>query len=239
MKKNTLSANQDIARLKSEYASREQLLANSSPYTPFSQGDLFIIQQRQRAVLRMLRAFNKRILPLSENRILELGCGSGGVLHEFIGYGANPNLLYGTDLLPGRVREAAATLPRLPLSVSDGRFLPYPDHVFDLALQFTAFSSVLSQSAKQSMAAEMLRVLKPDGLILWYDFWLNPTNPETRGIRMSEIKKLFPNCRYTHAKITLAPPIARRLAPYSWPLCHLLESLRIFNTHHLVIISTD
>ena len=43
-----------------------------------------------------------------------------------------------------------------------------------------------------AMAEEMVRVLrKPDGLIVWYDFWLNPTNKQTRGIRPTEIKKLF------------------------------------------------
>ena len=83
----------------------------------------------------------------------------------------------------------------------------------------------------------MLRVLrspdpasgKPGGMILWYDFWLNPINPQTRGIRPAEIKRLFPNCLYEFHRITLAPPIARKLAPISWGLCLFLESLKIFN----------
>jgi hypothetical protein len=56
------------------------------------------------------------------------------------------------------------------------------------------------------------------------------------------IKRLFPNCRYEFQRITLAPPIARRLAPISWGLCLFLESLKIFNiipfgdTHYMVAI---
>ena len=73
-------------------------------------------------------------------------------------------------------------------------------------------------------------------MILSYDFWLNPTNPQTRGIRPAEIKQLFPNCHYEFHRITLAPPLARRLAPVSWGLCLFLESLKIFNTHYLVAI---
>jgi hypothetical protein len=82
----------------------------------------------------------------------------------------------------------------------------------------------------------MRRVLKPGGLLLWYDFWLNPLNRQTRGVRPSEIRALFPNCRYTFRRVTLAPPVTRWLAPHSWLSCYLLENLRVFNTHYLAII---
>jgi hypothetical protein len=83
---------------------------------------------------------------------------------------------------------------------------------------------------------EAEHVLKPGGLILSYDFWLNPTNKQTRGLRMSEIRASFPNCQIDSRKITLAPPIARRLIPVSWLLSAFLEKLTIFNTHYLVAI---
>jgi len=85
----------------------------------------------------------------------------------------------------------------------------------------------------------MLRVVNGHGMILWYDFWLNPTNPQTRGIRPGEIKRLFPNCRYEFHRITLAPPIARRIVPISWMLALFLENLKIFNTHYLVAIQPE
>jgi hypothetical protein len=84
-----------------------------------------------------------------------------------------------------------------------------------------------------------LRVTRPTGLIIWYDFWLNPANPQTRGIRPAEIRRLFPKCLLRFHKITLAPPITRRLAPFAWGLCLFLESLKIFNTHYLVEIKPD
>ncbi len=76
----------------------------------------------------------------------------------------------------------------------------------------------------------------PAGKARQYDSWLNPTEPQTRGIRPAEIKQLFPNCRYEFHRITLAPPIARKLVPISWGLCLFLENLKIFNTHYLVAI---
>jgi len=35
-------------------------------------------------------------------------------------------------------------------------------------------------------------------------------------------------------RITLAPPLARAVAPVSWALALLLEGLRLFNSHYLV-----
>jgi hypothetical protein len=37
-------------------------------------------------------------------------------------------------------------------------------------------------------------------------------------------------------RITLSPPIARRLAPVAWTAALLLEQLALFNTHYLGII---
>jgi hypothetical protein len=95
-----------------------------------------------------------------------------------------------------------------------------------------------------------------DGKKLSCDFRLDPTNPQTRGIsyfstshfntsyfstsyfsiRPAEIKRLFPGCSFEFHKITLAPPLARRIVPLSWGLALFLEGLKIFNTHYLVAI---
>ncbi|MFM8320014.1 MAG: class I SAM-dependent methyltransferase [Chloroflexota bacterium] len=169
-------------------------------------------------------------------QILEVGAGAGGVLLEYMVYGARPENLYGCDLLPGRVSQAQALLPHSHQACADGQRLPYCSDGFDLALQYTAFSSVLSQPVKANIAAEMLRVLKPGGWVLWYDFWLNPTNPHTQGIRKTEIRALFPNCRYVFRRVTLAPPLARQLAPLSWGLAYLLEKVKLLNTHYLAAV---
>ena len=79
-----------------------------------------------------------------------------------------------------------------------------------------------------------MRVLTRTGMIVWYDFWLNPTNPQTRGIRLGEIRRLFPDCRLDVRCVTLAPPIARRVVPLSWTLALVLENLRALNSHYLV-----
>jgi ubiquinone/menaquinone biosynthesis C-methylase UbiE len=158
-------------------------------------------------------------------------------LLEYLTYGATPSQLHGTDLLFDRVTEAKTRLSHLPLTCADGQNIPYADDSFDLVLQYTVFTSILDDTVKANLAREMLRVLrKPRGKILWYDYWLNPTNPQARGIRPTEIRKLFPGCAFQFQRVTLAPPIARRLVPLSWTFALLLEKLRLLNSHYLVAI---
>lgn len=224
----------DLNRLRQEYANRHIRLAGKETYSFFNAVYLFAIQQRQRAVLKSLRWLG--LSTLHGLRILEMGCGSGGVLSELVTLGAQPDLLAGVDLLPVRLREAHCRLPSSVFSEADGQNLPHPAACFDLAFQFTAFSSILDNQIRQNAAEEMLRVLKPGGAILWYDFWWNPTNPQTRGITLREIRSLFPSCICHFQRITLAPPIARRIVPLSWAAAILLENLRLFNSHYLAVL---
>lgn len=222
----------DLDRLRLEYDARQRRLAGSDIYSFFNPSYLFALQQRQRDTLRLLRQAGWS--NFTNQRVLEVGCGRGGVLIEYLYYGAAS--LSGIDLLADRVIEAKQRLPQAVLSCADGQKLPFAPDCFDLVMQYTAFSSVLDDNVKANMGREMLRVLRPNGLILWYDFWLNPTNPQTRGIRPAEVRRLFPNCEYTFRRVTLAPPIARRLVRVSWMACALLEKLRLFNTHYLAVI---
>lgn len=235
MPKSNLQANpNDLDRLRAEYTNRVHRYSEDDRYSLFNPSRLYYIQQRNRGILRFFR--KQGIRSFRGKKILELGCGSGTVLLDFLSYGAFANHLHGCDLIFDHLVQARNRLTHLPLSCADGRALPYLESTFDLVLQFTVFSSILEIEISKRIANEMIRVLKPEGMILWYDFWLNPTNPQTKGIRPKEVHDLFPNCEFDIQKITLAPPIARRTVPISWLLSTFLEKLTIFNTHYLVAI---
>ncbi len=221
----------DSAHLHEIYAERAARLAGSDLYSLGNPAHLFAIQGRQRAVLRLLR--REGLWPLAGKDVLEVGCGAGGVLLEWLSYGMEPGRLHGTDLLAERVADAHRLLPHVAVTVADGGRLPYPDGSFDAVLQFTVFSSILDAATCYTVASEMRRVLKPEGVIVWYDFWLNPINKQTRGIRPEEVRALFPDCRVSLDRITLAPPLARRLVPLTWSGALILEAARLLNTHYL------
>lgn len=224
----------DIQRLREEYARRRRRLGKDHLYSVFSDEYLYTLQYRTRYLLKLLRAHG--INDLTDRKILEVGCGSGGVLFEFMNYGAQLPNLHGVDLLFDRVADGKRRLVNLAVACANGQKLPFSEGAFDIVLQFTAFSSVLDQNIKAQMAQEMLRVSKSDGLIIWYDFWLNPTNPNARGINKGEIRDLFRECEFSFKKVTLAPPIARRIVPISWQLAMMLERVTLLNTHYMVAI---
>ena len=224
----------DLVRLREEYEQRKRRLAGSDLYSWSNPVNLFTLQQRQRALLKALRGHG--LADLSGCRLLEMGCGGGGVLAECLNFGVRPGNLHGADLLFDRLEQAQGRLPASALVNADGQRLPYPAGSFDLVLQFTALSSILDGAIRRSVCREMLRVLRPGGLVLWYDFWLNPTNRQTHGIRPAEVRELFPGCRIEFHRITLAPPLARRIVPVAWALAVVLEGLKMFNSHYLAVI---
>ncbi len=224
----------DISRLRDEYADRARRLSGSDMYSVSNPANLFFIQGRQRAVLAALATYG--FSNLSNKRILEMGCGGGGVLAEFVFLGASPDNLFGVDLLFDRLKQANFVLPKTHFANADGSCLPFPPDTFDLVMQYTAISSILDLDIRRSICADLIRVTRPGGLILSYDFWLNPTNPQTRGLRLAEIRQSFTGCLIEYNRITLAPPLARKLVPFSWGLAYLLEKLRVFNTHYLAVI---
>src|SRR5206468_12139162 len=115
--------------------------------------------------------------------------------------------------------------------------LPWPDAHFDVISQFVVFTSILDWSLKQQIAAEMLRVLKPSGVILWYDFRMNnPRNAQVRGIGRAEVERLFPLCNIRLHSLLLAPPVASMIVPRSTRLASMLERVPFLRTHYLGLI---
>jgi SAM-dependent methyltransferase len=172
---------------------------------------------------------------LDTKKILEIGCGTGYWLREFVRFGARPENICGIDLIPDDVTEAIGlSPPGMKIECENAASLDFPNESFDLIFQFTVFTSILDSELKRKVAAEMIRVVRRDGLIVWYDFHTNnPWNPDVRGVTKKEIIQLFPGCRVSLQRLTLAPPIARAVAPYSWLACELLQSVPWFRTHYL------
>jgi SAM-dependent methyltransferase len=222
-------------RIKSVYAKRQ----GAFRYSWFNQGHLFRFQQLEQDILAILS--DRDFSYLHDKRILEIGCGQGQLLREFIKWGACPENVTGIDILQDRVSRARQLCPPgMEIHCGNAANLPFIKASFDLVIQFTVFSSILDVTVKEMIAGEMLRTLKKDGLILWYDFFFdNPSNPDVRGIRKREITHLFPDCCIDFHRVSLVPPLCRILAPYTWLGCYALERMRLFNTHYLAVIKPN
>lgn len=105
-----------------------------SRYSHFNAAVIAMVQERQRALIRMFS--RQGILDLSPLRILEIGCGSGGNLLELIQLGARPENLAANDLLPERVALARARLPvAVDVREGDASQLGFKDGSFDVVYQ--------------------------------------------------------------------------------------------------------
>jgi ubiquinone/menaquinone biosynthesis C-methylase UbiE len=127
----------------------------------------------------------------------------------------------------------------LPAAVSlhagDALAMPVASASQDIVFVSTVFSSLLDETFQQRLAQAMWGWVKPGGGVLWYDFTVNnPRNADVRGVPLRRVRQLFPQGVVQARRITLAPPIARRvtrLHPALYTAFNLLPALR---THVLV-----
>lgn len=224
----------EAERIRIEFARRRREIP-ADFYARWRPENLFARHGQERALLAGLR--HAGFLPLTDSKILEVGCGDGDWLAIFVELGADVAALAGIDLDANRISVARARLEKADLRTGDATSLPWPEGSFDIVAQSTVFSSILDETMRKQVAGEMLRVLKPGGAVVWYDFFVdNPANPNVRGVRQAEIRQLFPKCKGRVARVTLAPPLARRVVPLSWGLASLLEAAKVLDTHVLAVL---
>ena len=226
-----MSEPQELAEIRARYARRADIPADR--YSRFSADVLCRVHERQRALVAVLAEAGLRSLDGVD--LVEVGCGSGANLLEFLEFGAEPSRLIGNDLLEDRLELARRLLPtRVRLLGGNAADIRLTDACCDIVYQSTVFSSILDRAVQQSVAAAMWRWLRPGGGVLWYDFTFdNPSNPDVRGVPKRRVAELFPEGRITARRVTLAPPIARRVCRVHPSLYTLFNALPFLRTHLL------
>ena len=220
----------DTVRIAAEYERRAREIPGDF-YSLGKPGNLLIHQQTVRNCIAALRQAS--LFPLNRLRVADIGCGSGGWLLEFLLWGADPARVAGIDLMEDRLESARRRIPQADLRTGSASDLPWPDESFDIVSQFLVFTNMFDPALKRAVAAEMLRVLKPGGAVLWFDLRMdNPNNPEVKGVRRKEIASLFPGCEIHLRPAILAPPLARSIAGRSWALGEALHLLFFLRTHY-------
>ncbi len=103
-------------------------------------------------------------------RLLDVACGTGRTLHQIAR--AHPAMrLFGVDLSPDYVRLARkrlADVAEVTLAVENGEAMPFADGAFDIATSVYLFHE-LPRKTRRTVLREMLRVVKPGGLVILED----------------------------------------------------------------------
>jgi SAM-dependent methyltransferase len=232
-----LPPNDEIARERARIEAEYRRRAAEVPadfYAPWQPWVRLLAEERERVAAGLLRRAG---VPLTAGRVLEVGCGAGGWLPALRAWGVEEHSLHGIDLDRERLAAAAAAFPAATLLHGDAAHLPWPDRNFHLVVASTVFSSILAAAVRRRVAAEVERVLAPGGALLWYDLrYNNPRNPNVRGIGRGELRQLFPALRGPVRSLSLAPPLARALAPRSLSLARALSAVPFLRSHLLAVL---
>jgi len=221
----------EVRRIRSAYAERER----KHTWNDNNPGRQRELRERNNSLERILA--ERFEPPLSQCRVLDIGCGHGGLLGWFQEQGVKPENLYGIDLLPNRIRVARETFPAFTFLEGNAEQLDFPDEWFDLVSVFTVFSSILEIRMAKSVAQNIARVLSSRGVVVWYDVrYPNPWNPAIRPMAMSSIRGLFPSFELQLESSTLLPPVARQLGRLTDLAYPLLASIPILRSHYIGLL---
>ena len=176
--------------------------------------------------------------PLCECRILDVGCGYGNQLGWFNERGAQPENLFGVDLLAAHIESARKRYPTFNFMQSNAEHLSFPNDSFDIMVAFTIFSSLIDSRMAENVASEMLRVLKKSGAILWYDLrYPNPRNSSVRAMTRRRINCLFPGMVTQLKSISLLPPLADGLGSTAAITYPLLAGIPFLRPHYIGLLT--
>jgi len=221
-------------RIQTEYKRRGREVSPDR-YAPWQPAEMLMREERKRVAAKML--YRAGVFPWRNSSCLEVGYGSLGWLGDLITWGVREQNLCGIELDQDRAQQAHDILPTADLRIGDATTLPWDDNSFHLVIASTVFTSVLNGDVRRLMAAEIARVLTPGGALLWYDFAMNnPANPNVRRVGREELHQLFPQLKGKVRSVTLAPPLARLVAPSSWTMAVFLEAVPLLRTHLLAVL---
>ncbi len=165
-------------------------------------------------------------------KVLEIGAGQGSNAKIFLDNGFKIENLYFNELLPERILAIRTSYPNNTIYEGNAIEIPIDDQ-FDIVFQSTVFTSILHEDDRKKLASRMLGLLKPGGIILWYDFiYNNPKNQDVRKVSVDDLKSLFKEAsEIYYKKITLAPPIGRRVGYF-----YKLFNVPLLRSHILAVV---
>lgn len=209
-------------------------------YSVFRPEVLLERQNLERAQLRALAraGLSERI---GTARVLDIGGGTGSFVLSLLRWGASPQNITLNELFEPRLERAREMLPvGVKFAGGDAAALDHThDGQYDIVAANTVLSSILDEQARTRLLQRMFELLAPGGVVLIYDFTFNnPNNKSVCRVPKAFFRSVLPDAPMHFQRLTLAPPLSRRLARI--PLCGeaLLHvcNLPPLRTHLLTLI---
>ncbi len=223
--------NNEINRILSVYNKYMAHSRSKNKWSISNKGNRIIYNERKSNISKIIHDLDIR---LTSKNILDVGCAGGNIFNLLQDLGAKEENIYGIDVRGDRLDEAKELFPASNFMQMDARELNFDDATFDIVFTFTIFSSIIEKKIRMEVANEICRVLKPNGVIIYYDIrYNNPFNSNVIKMTLDDIKYLFPNMIVKLKPVTILPPLIRALGKTSIQLYPLLAKLNFLKTHYI------
>ena len=177
-----------------------------------------------------IRALQRMQLDRESARILDVGCGDGAGLVQFLRLGFRQEQMSGIDIDAGRIERARKTLPAAEFKCESADAMSYANGVFDIVLESTMFVLLPSEEMARGIAKEMVRVTRPGGYLMLIDWrYSKPGSDVYKAMSKKRVSELFDvggaTALVAREKGALVPPIGRALSKYAPSLYFLAQAL--------------
>lgn len=222
----------DLEAIKRHYVdrflptSRWSALINAHPY--------LCQRQRHRRVREALAACGwGNAERLRELTALDIGCGSGSNLAWLVELGADPAHLTGVDLVEQRIEVARSRFSGIRFLAGD--FVQTDvGGPFDLVMMLAVLTSVVNPELKRRIMKKALELLKPGGVLFFYDVVTRrpvPGTPDYQCLTFDELDAYVAPHRFHYFRRDLLKGnVAERLIPrVGVPATEIVQATGLFN----------
>jgi ubiquinone/menaquinone biosynthesis C-methylase UbiE len=180
-----------------------------------------------------VRALQRLQLDRDQARVLDVGCGTGSSLLQFIKLGFLPQNLTGVDSSAERVAQAQERFPNVAFHCESAEGMSFPDSTFDVTFESTLFMMLTDEDVARRIAGEMLRVTRSAGYVMITDWrYAEPRSRDHRAVTPKRIASLFDVGGATEVvareRGALVPPLGRFLSRRAPSLYFVVQGLLPF-----------
>lgn len=160
----------DYKEVVSERFDKEKEISDSI-YSPSHPIGKYLRSTLFKGLDAILEKHYRRKSELSEMKLLDVGCGVGGMLNYFNQKGFRNENMIGIDLSENRIEKAKLEYPQVAFKVADVLTMNLDEKKFDLITSFDLFSHLKSKVELLEGLKNVREHLDDTGIFLWYDIF--------------------------------------------------------------------
>ncbi|HEY8164947.1 MAG TPA: class I SAM-dependent methyltransferase [Gemmatimonadaceae bacterium] len=177
-----------------------------------------------------IRALRRLDLNPATAKVLDVGCGNGTSLFQFLRLGFRPENMSGVDTSEERIAAAKIELPSADFRCESAEAMSYESGIFDLVFESTLFMMLTSDGVASRVAKEMIRVTRPGGYVMLADWrYAEPRSKTHKAVSPKRIRALFDVGSATNVvareRGALIPPLGRFLSHRAPALYFVMQTV--------------